>query len=118
MPELLIIGLVVVLLFGVGKVGRLGKDLGEGIKEFRRAMKDEDGVDVSAPPVVEQPYTAQLPVAPTAVAQRFYPPPQPQTAFTPRQYLPVQPRAASYPPYAGAQVEVQPAQGQTATNIF
>ena len=47
-PELLIIGLVFLLLFGVGKVGRLGKDLGEGIKEFRRAMKDEDGTP--APP--------------------------------------------------------------------
>ena len=41
-PELLIVGAVVLLLFGVGKVGRLGKDLGEGVKEFRRAMKEED----------------------------------------------------------------------------
>jgi sec-independent protein translocase protein TatA len=41
-PELLIILAVVVLLFGAGKVSRLGKDLGTSVKEFRRAMKDED----------------------------------------------------------------------------
>ena len=43
-PELLIILAVVVLLFGAGRVGRLGKDLGTSVKEFRKAMKDEDGV--------------------------------------------------------------------------
>ena len=41
-PELLIILAIVVLLFGAGKVSRLGKDLGTSVKEFRRAMKDED----------------------------------------------------------------------------
>jgi sec-independent protein translocase protein TatA len=33
---------VVVLLFGVGKISGLGRDLGTSIKEFRRAVKDED----------------------------------------------------------------------------
>jgi sec-independent protein translocase protein TatA len=37
-----IVALVVILLFGVGKLGGLGRDLGTSIKEFRRAMKDED----------------------------------------------------------------------------
>ncbi|MBI2766001.1 MAG: twin-arginine translocase TatA/TatE family subunit [Chloroflexi bacterium] len=41
-PELLIILALVVLLFGVGKLGRLGKDLGSGVKEFRRAIKDDE----------------------------------------------------------------------------
>jgi sec-independent protein translocase protein TatA len=45
-PELLIVLVIVVLLFGAGRVGRLGKDLGTSVKEFRRAMKDEDG-DIS-----------------------------------------------------------------------
>ena len=42
-PELLIILVLVVLLFGAGRVGRLGKDLGTSIREFRKAMSEEDG---------------------------------------------------------------------------
>lgn len=41
-PELIIIAVVLILLFGVGKLSGLGKDLGSSIKEFRRAVKDED----------------------------------------------------------------------------
>ena len=41
-PELIIIGIIVILLFGVGKLSGLGKDLGSSVKEFRRAVKDED----------------------------------------------------------------------------
>ncbi len=47
MPELLIILAVVVLLFGAGRVSRLGKDLGTSVKEFRRAIRDDE----DAPPV-------------------------------------------------------------------
>ena len=41
-PELLIILAVVMLLFGAGKISSLGKDLGTSVKEFRKAIKDED----------------------------------------------------------------------------
>lgn len=41
-PEIIIIGVVLILLFGVGKISGLGKELGGSIKEFRRAVKDED----------------------------------------------------------------------------
>jgi sec-independent protein translocase protein TatA len=40
--ELLIILAIVLLVFGVGRLGRLGKDLGEGIREFRRGIKADD----------------------------------------------------------------------------
>ena len=36
--ELVIILVVVILIFGVGRLGKLGKDLGEGIREFRRGI--------------------------------------------------------------------------------
>ena len=49
-PELLIILVVVVLLFGGGKVGRLGKDLGTSVREFRRAIKDDEDEAVAAQP--------------------------------------------------------------------
>ncbi len=39
-PELLLILVIVVLLFGVRKLPELGRGLGEGIKNFRSSMKD------------------------------------------------------------------------------
>ncbi|MCP4541498.1 MAG: twin-arginine translocase TatA/TatE family subunit [Chloroflexi bacterium] len=44
MPELIIVLVIVILIFGVGRLGKIGKDLGEGIREFRGAIgsgKDE-----------------------------------------------------------------------------
>jgi len=46
LPELLIILAIVILIFGVNKLLRLGKVLGEGIKNFKESVKsrnnDED----------------------------------------------------------------------------
>jgi sec-independent protein translocase protein TatA len=39
-PELLLILLLVVIIFGAGKLPQLGKGLGEGIRNFRSAMRD------------------------------------------------------------------------------
>ncbi|HZQ90334.1 MAG TPA: twin-arginine translocase TatA/TatE family subunit [Terriglobales bacterium] len=39
-PELLVIFAIALLIFGPGKVADLGKGLGEGIKNFKSAMKD------------------------------------------------------------------------------
>jgi sec-independent protein translocase protein TatA len=39
-PELLIILAIIVLLFGVGKLPQLGKGIGEGIRNFKQAVKD------------------------------------------------------------------------------
>lgn len=40
--ELVIILVIVLLIFGVGRLGRLGKDLGEGIREFRKGLSSGD----------------------------------------------------------------------------
>lgn len=42
MPELLVIGLVVMLLFGPQKLAGLGQGLGEGIRGFKKALAGED----------------------------------------------------------------------------
>ncbi len=39
-PELLIILAIIILLFGVGKLPQLGKGIGEGIRNFKQAVKD------------------------------------------------------------------------------
>jgi sec-independent protein translocase protein TatA len=41
-PELLIILVIVALLFGVGRVSSLGKELGTAISEFRKGLRDDD----------------------------------------------------------------------------
>lgn len=42
--EILILGGIVVLLFGGAKVAQLGKGLGEGIREFRASMAPPEPV--------------------------------------------------------------------------
>jgi sec-independent protein translocase protein TatA len=41
-PELIIILLLVVIVFGVGKLPEIGGALGKGIKEFRTATDEKD----------------------------------------------------------------------------
>ena len=41
MPELLVIGLICVLLFGSKKIPEVAKGLGESIRGFKHAMKGE-----------------------------------------------------------------------------
>ena len=40
-PELILVLVIVLLVFGVGRLGRLGKDLGEGISSFRQGLKGD-----------------------------------------------------------------------------
>ncbi len=40
--ELVIILLIVLVLFGVGRLSKLGSELGRGIREFRRGLSGED----------------------------------------------------------------------------
>jgi len=41
-PELLLILIIVVVLFGAGRLPQLGKGLGQGISNFRSGLKGED----------------------------------------------------------------------------
>ena len=44
LPELLIIFLVCLLLFGAARLPEIGRSLGDGIREFKKAFKDgQDG---------------------------------------------------------------------------
>ena len=81
-PELIIILVVVLLIFGVGRISGVGRELGSSIKEFRRAVKEEDKSEETAPQVhqaqVQQappPQQVQAPPAPQAPPQASAPPP-------------------------------------------
>ncbi|TMC56310.1 MAG: twin-arginine translocase TatA/TatE family subunit [Chloroflexi bacterium] len=41
-PELLLILVIVLIVFGVGRLGEVGGALGKGIREFRKASSGED----------------------------------------------------------------------------
>jgi len=50
MPELLIIGFIVVLLFGATKLPALGAGLGNGIRSFKKAFSGDDDDKKDPPP--------------------------------------------------------------------
>lgn len=41
-PELLIVLIIVILIFGVGRIANIGGELGKGIKEFRKGLKSDE----------------------------------------------------------------------------
>ena len=42
MPELIIILVIIVIIFGAGKLPEIGSGLGKGIKNFKNSTKDEE----------------------------------------------------------------------------
>jgi sec-independent protein translocase protein TatA len=46
-PELIIILVIIVLLFGVGRIGKIAGELGKGVREFRGGLSGKDEQDVS-----------------------------------------------------------------------
>ena len=49
-PELLLILVIVILLFGVGRIGKIAGEIGSGIRNFREGLKsDEEKKDENKP---------------------------------------------------------------------
>lgn len=63
--ELLLILIIVLIIFGAGKIPQLGEGLGKAIKGFKKSVHEPDPVDVTAAPVASEPTApvAQLPPA-------------------------------------------------------
>lgn len=47
--ELIILLMIIILLFGVGRIGKIAGELGAGIREFRSGLKAEDEPAESKP---------------------------------------------------------------------
>ena len=45
--ELIIILVIILIIFGAGKLPELGSSLGRGIKSFRKAIKEPDEIDIT-----------------------------------------------------------------------
>lgn len=48
-PELLIILVIILIIFGVGKLPEIGSALGKGIKNFKKSVSSEQS-ETNAPP--------------------------------------------------------------------
>jgi sec-independent protein translocase protein TatA len=44
MPELLIILVIILIIFGVGKLPEIGSALGKGIKNFKKSMNENNEI--------------------------------------------------------------------------
>ncbi len=51
-PELLIILLIVIVLFGAGRLAGIGGAIGSSIREFRKSVRDDDTATTSDTPAV------------------------------------------------------------------
>jgi len=47
MPELIVIMIIVLLVFGAGKLADVGGALGKGIKNFKKSLKEPEEIDVT-----------------------------------------------------------------------
>ena len=47
MPELLVILVIILIIFGAGKLPQIGEGLGKGIRNFRKSTKDQDEIEVN-----------------------------------------------------------------------
>lgn len=81
--ELLLILIIVLIIFGAGKIPQLGEGLGKAIKGFKKSVNEADAIDVTAqsseqqPPIPPPSQLQQQPGQPAA------PTPDQQTAGAP-----------------------------------
>lgn len=60
--ELLLILIIVLIIFGAGKIPQLGEGLGKAIKGFKKSVNEADAVDVT-PNEEQTVHTQQIPQA-------------------------------------------------------
>lgn len=83
LPHLIVLALVVLILFGRGRISDMMGDFGKGIKSFKEGMADETNRPVTPPP-------SQLPASQAPASQA----PAPQTPAPQAPAPTVQPPAA------------------------
>ncbi len=47
MPELLVILVIVLVIFGANKLPQIGEGIGKGIRNFKKATKESEEIDVT-----------------------------------------------------------------------
>ena len=60
LPELFVILLIVLVIFGAGKLPSIGDALGRSIRNFKRASSGDDAIEVSRKPSLSSKRSSQL----------------------------------------------------------
>ncbi len=47
LPELIVILVIVLIIFGAGKLPQIGEGLGKGIRNFKKATQDKEEIDTT-----------------------------------------------------------------------
>jgi sec-independent protein translocase protein TatA len=70
--EILVVLVVVLLIFGANKIPQLGDALGKGIRNFKKATREDDSIDVTPQPAPQGKLSAgaQAQPAPGQVASQ------------------------------------------------
>lgn len=66
--ELLLILIIVLIIFGAGKIPQLGEGLGKAIKGFKKSVNEPDAVDVTPSQAEAAPPAQQLPPTQTTAS--------------------------------------------------
>ena len=68
----MLILIIVLIIFGAGKIPQLGEGLGKAIKGFKKSVNETDAIDVTPPPSdapeAQPPQVAQAQAAPPGTA--------------------------------------------------
>jgi len=78
--ELMLILIIVLIIFGAGKIPQLGEGLGKAIKGFKKSVNEADAIDVTPSPV-----DAASPAQPQAQSQVTQSPAAPAEAASAQQ---------------------------------
>lgn len=81
--ELLLILIIVLIIFGAGKIPQLGEGLGKAIKGFKKSVNEADAIDVTASTEQQQPSAPPAQVQ-QSVQPASSPPPQQAAAAPPQ----------------------------------
>ena len=79
-PHLLVLLVIVALIFGTKRLRNMGDDVGGAVKNFRKAMQDDDKPAVVEPPKLEKPAdpaVVEPAIDPAAAEQRERDPQRP-----------------------------------------
>ncbi len=85
--ELLLILIIVLIIFGAGKIPQLGEGLGKAIKGFKKSVHEADAFDVTPnpeEPIVTQEIPQQAEQVQPQQAAQVVPPPQAETVPPPQ----------------------------------
>jgi sec-independent protein translocase protein TatA len=61
LPHLIILAVVVLVLFGRGRISEMMGDFGKGIKSFKQGMSEEEAARDAAPPSAQAPAQISAP---------------------------------------------------------